>query len=185
MSLFQGESIHGVLQRSLMSAVRAIEQVGLTALSDPALAGRIEKLWASHRPDVPVIFPDQRTGERREDRVARNDYGQRVLVPITYVDVQVPYKGDASLFKVMPSRSPTIDERIMADAGRLSFSLNLDEASKEQIDKLLAKIEANLQQMRIDVGHYGKSALEQLARAAADRKYKLAAYAEQMKKLGL
>jgi hypothetical protein len=184
MHLFQGIPIHELLQRNLQAAAGEIRQLGLTELSNPALAGWIEKLWARHLPNVPVIMSDQRTGQQRESHVPRNDHGRHIMVPITYVDISVPFSGDGGLFKVMPSRSQMIDERIEVLPSKLTFSLNLDDACKELIDRLLGKIDGNLQQMRNDVDAYSKSALEQLTRFAADRKATLGDNADKMKKLG-
>jgi hypothetical protein len=185
MPLFQGSPISELLHRSLQTAVSEVEGLGVTELGNPAIAGWIETLWAKHRPDVPVIFPTQRSGDTREEREERNDYGRRVIVTVTYVDVSVPFQGSSDLFRVRPSTTRVINEDIRMGHGCLICSLPLDDASTEKIDKVFAMVEGNLQQMRNDVGCFDKTALEQLSRLAAERKAKLQANAEKMKKLGL
>ena len=129
-------------------------------------------------------MPERKTGSQREEREERDDYGRRILVTVTYADVSVPFRGDGSLFNVMPSTSSVIHEDIDVASGGLTYSLPLDEASAEKIDKLFARVAANLQQMTNDVENFSKTAPEYLSRLAAERKAKLDADAEKMKELG-
>jgi hypothetical protein len=175
MYLFQGRPVSDLLQTELQAAARSVEGLGLTELSNPALAGWVEKLWAQHLPDIPVIFPDRRRGTKRPERVERDDYGRRIVVDVTYLDVVVPFKGDGNMFNVMPSTSSVIQVPIDVGHEHLTYSLPFDEASDETINGVFSQIERNLKQMRTDVETFCLSAVKQLLGLAANRKTKLEA----------
>lgn len=186
MSLFKGEPIHHVLTERFATAREAVHDFDLPTLQNPNLAGRIEKLWADCAPEAPTILGDQKhSSEPREERRERNDgFGRRITVATTYIDIWVPFHGDAEMFKVMPSRSRVIDEQLHVQRSDLVYSLPLDDANAEKIEALLADIDGNLQVMRKDVEDFGKSAVQQLMALAVERRTKLAADADKRKKLG-
>lgn len=173
MTLFRTEHLQPMLEANLRTAMATLNNFTLQQLSDPALAGKIEQLWASYRPNVPVLCRADKYGERRETTRRRNDHGRDITVQVTVVDVLVPYRGDERMFRVTPSSSAILNEQVQVRGGCLHYEMPLDPAQEPRFEKLLDQIEQNLDTMRREEEAFSKNALIRLNVAAAERRKKL------------
>jgi hypothetical protein len=181
--VFQSKSIHDLLSSRLSDAADQVRNLGLDQLRNPALAGLLTKLWTSRLPEVPVIFLDRKHGRKRVEQRHQDDHGRNVIVEVTYLDVSVPFHGDGSMFDMMPSTSTIIHDRVHVQEGALIYSLHLDEANDDKINRLFAQIEGNLKSLRSDIESFGASAVNQLSRFAAERRAKLEEDEQKARKL--
>lgn len=173
MTLFQGESLQTFLESRLQSAGNAIDRLSLSDLRDPALAGRIERLWASTRAAIPLLQRDGKSGKMREVTERRTDYDREVAVQTTVVDVQVPYRGDGEMFHVRPSTSSMLNERVEVRDAHLHYTMPLDPVQEPRFDKMLDQIERNLATLRTEEENFSRHAIESLGKIAENRKKKL------------
>jgi hypothetical protein len=173
MLLFQQNDLASVLQSKLGEAIQIVNAQPLTELSNPALAGSLEKLWTTKRPSIPRLFVDRKTGARRQTKRRINDYGREVEVEQTVLDVSIPYEGDGNFFYVRPSTCNIIDEPFIVDGDHLTCTMAFEPAQEAHLAKLLERLEQNLARLRSEEEAFSRTAVARLNEIAALRRVKL------------
>lgn len=144
-------------------ATAEVNLLSMQDLSDPALAGRLDRIAANYMPKFLVLeAPTQ--GIKKSRRVDRDDYGMHESRVVNYLDVVIPFQGDADLLRISPSRRSIPALPFVAEGNSLVVSVQDDERTKKSIEDFCFSMRENFSVMRQDLEGY----LPQLRPALSD-----------------
>ena len=129
----------------------------------------IDKNWI----EAPTLRRDGMVADSKEGHATVEDFGHRITIPVTRIEVEVPFDGERDLFLARASQftlSPPSAE-IKANSLVLKFEVrpNAGQDLRPQIDRELNEIDRHLEWIRSDVaGH--NNALRNVAQQAVRRR---------------
>lgn len=174
MQLFCADSLSTILEAAFDQAAVELNRSSREVLSNPALAGMIERLWSKYRLSVPHLHSDQKAGSRRViRRPARDDYGHHIQQEVTMLEVSVPFTGSSKGFGYTPSRCAVISEDFGVASNHLVYSMPLNPSLEPQLNKLLERVQGNLEAARAEIETFSKTAITRLSDIAGARLKKL------------
>jgi hypothetical protein len=181
--LFQG-FWHSAWTHAIQKAVEDVDGLDRKIFSDPALAGHLQRIAEKYSFDVARIKKEGIQATRRETaRAGRDAWGDQRVFKQTWLDVTIPFTGEAESFKIAPSRSliPSHGASIGRDA--LTLTIPDDERAQSEVDTFVSQVSQNLDGLRAEY-EQSKPQLQQAINSAADRrKAQIDAERERDKKL--
>jgi hypothetical protein len=129
----------------------------------------IDKHWI----EAPTLRRDEWVADSKEAHATVTDYGRTITIPVTRIEIEVPFDGERDLFRARASQftlSPPRAE-IKAQSLLLTFEVRPEAGQdlRPQIDRELNEIERHLEWIRSDVtGH--NNALRRVAEQAVRRR---------------
>lgn len=157
---------------ALRLAADDVEKLDRKAFSDPSLAGQLEKIAQKYEVDI-ARLEGEVTAWRREAEREISDYGDRRRIKQIWLDISIPFKGEAECFRVHPSSYsyPPFDAEISNSA--LKISLLDDANADQQVKNFMTVVSKNLEALKADYER-GKPELRQtIERVAAARTAKI------------
>lgn len=129
----------------------------------------IDKHWI----EAPTLRRDEWVADSKEAHATVNDYGRTITIPVTRVEIEVPFDGERDLFRARASQftlSPPRAE-IKAHSLLLTFEVRPEAGQdlRPQIDRELNEIEKHLEWVRSDVASHN-DALRRIAEQAVRRR---------------
>jgi len=152
--LFNTETFESVLANQIDNAISAVGMLDRTAFTLPTLAGRLEEIVAQHAINVPQIG---------------RPTGGKAGAP-GFLDVTIPFRGDWTVFGVIPTRAtiPPWMCEVMGD--RLVASIRDDDANTQQrVDTFVREISDNLNALRGEATE-GRSKINDAVREAGEKR---------------
>jgi hypothetical protein len=149
-------------------AVREVRALSFDVLSDPALAGVLDKIAAKYTPNF-LVLEAPSVGIKKQRTVETDDYGFQRSTTIQLLDVTVPFKGDVGLLQVAPSSQSVPD--FPTDVRGTSFVVTVpdDQNAGTRIDRFCNSMRENFRAMKADLEKYFASLRPALAEAARQR----------------
>lgn len=129
----------------------------------------VDKNWI----EAPTLRRDEMVADSKEAHTKVSDFGREVTIPVTRIEVEVPFDGERDLFRARASQftlSPPRAE-IKSTSLLLTFDVRPDAGDnlRAQIDRELDEIERHLAWIRTDVaGH--NNALRRIAEQSVRRR---------------
>lgn len=129
----------------------------------------IDKNWI----EAPILRRDEMVADSKEASATAMDFGREITIPVTRIEVEIPFDGERDLFLARPSQfnlSPPRAE-IRSQSLVLTFDVrpNGNQELRPQIDRELDEIEMHLEWIRSDVtGH--NNALRRVAEQSVARR---------------
>jgi hypothetical protein len=133
----------------------------------------IQHFIEKHTIEAPTLRRSEWVADTREAHATVQDYGRTITIPVTRIEVEIPFDGERDLFRGTPgtrTSAPPCAE-IKSQSLLLTFDVRpgSDENAREKIDRELDQIDRYLEWVRSDVaGHNG--ALRRVAEQAVRRR---------------
>jgi hypothetical protein len=167
--LFQ-KSFHQVWQQMLAQAAQDVQKLDRKLFSDPALAGHLVKIAAKYGVEVAQL-DGEATAKRRSEEKERDDgWGGRHRVTITWLDVSIPFVGEAETFRVAPSSWSSPNNEVVIGANKLTISVIDDDRAETVVENFKKTVGGNLQTLRSEYERVKPELEQRIQQAANDRK---------------
>jgi len=166
--LFQ-YSLFAIFEQRKTLAVREVENLERSILRGPTLEGLLQEIAAKHELDV-AHFQGEVVAKRRiEERDVSDGFGGHHHVKEPWLDVSVPFVGDADSFRIASSNCSIPDRRVRIGQNQLVISVRDDDGADAAIETFKSIVSGNLRTLQSEARQM-KSQLEQAIRQAADRR---------------
>lgn len=178
--LFQ-HSLHGWWQNVLRAAANDVNGLSRDLFSNPSLGGQLQKIAEKYSLDVARINKEGITAEAREEEFQGTDYGRHFTGKRSLLDVTIPFSGDPDSFRLSPSRSAVIMQRINIGQDSLTLTIADDQNAQREVDTVVTQLTQNLDTIRAEY-EQAKPQLDQtIQQAANSRKNQISAEDERDK----
>ncbi|MDT9580869.1 hypothetical protein RS982_06040 [Stenotrophomonas indicatrix] len=182
-------------QRSVLQAeVDSLEQNRLLNTSEQDL---IDYFVEKYTVEPPVLLRDDMTADQRETKVDARHHGHRLIsdtsrpfyIPGQQIDIEIPFTGEANLFKAQASTfsSAPPQGRVSNQTLILSYQIphDMDQDIKPQLERQLQEIEKHLEWIRNDLRGYNNSIAGVAETAIRKRRDRLLANQGRVAALGI
>jgi hypothetical protein len=161
---------HPVWQQTIQKAVDEVDSLDRRLFSDPALAGRLHAITQRYSLEVARLEKEGIEGTAGQQQARINDGrdgSQAVLRG--WLDIRIPFTGDAESFRICPSRSVIPSQAAEIRAQQLVITLPDDDSTERQVQTFVSQLHQNLDALRAEY-EQAKPQLEQAVQQAADRR---------------
>ncbi len=167
--LFQ-KSWHPTWTFMVRKAVEDVEKLDRKIFSDPALGGQLAKVAEKYSVDVARLDPKGISAERKQEEQERNDgWGGRAVFKQSWLDVTIPFSGEAETLRVAPSRCTIPSHGAAIGRNSLVISISDDDNADRQVTTFCTQVNSNLDVLRAEY-EQSKPSLEQAISEAAERR---------------
>jgi hypothetical protein len=167
--LFQ-KSFHAVWQQMLKQATQDVQKLDRKLFSDPALGGHLQRIATKY--DVEVArFEGEMTAKRRtEERQRQDGWGDYRMMKTTWLDVSIPFVGEAETFRIAPSSMTLLSNRATVGHGALTISVIDNERADGEVQDFKKTVEGNLHTLRTEYERVKPQLEQTIQQAATQRK---------------
>jgi ribosomal protein S21 len=166
--LFQ-KSFHAVWQNGLRLATEDVQKLDRKLFNDPTLGGALQRIVQKYDIDV-ASFEGEMTAKRRtEEREGRDSWGDHRKIKTTWLDVSIPFVGEAETLRIGPSSMALLNHRATIGRHTLTLSVPDDERAESVVQDFKKMVEGNLQALRAEYER-NKPQLEQAIQQAATQR---------------
>lgn len=150
------------------AAIREVEELDRDTLSDPDLAGMLDRIADHFSLNVAVLQPEAKRMMRRNAQPQSAEPGSAPAVEAGLMDIKIPFKGDPISFQLAPAECsiPEIACDVRSDV--LFISLPDDSDLEKNVQQFAGQVSQNLQVLRAEVATWFlllRATLEQAANA--------------------
>jgi hypothetical protein len=179
--LFQ-KSFHAIWQHTLRVATEEVQKLDRRVFNDPALGGVLARIAAKY--DIEVArFEGEATAKRRtEEREGRDSWGDHRKFKATWLDVSIPFVGEAETFRVAPSSWSVPNNKVTVGRNTLTISVADDDRADAAVESFKKTVSGNLQTLRAEYERVKPQLAEAIQQAADGRKAEIGAEDERDKK---
>jgi hypothetical protein len=156
------------------SAVREVHSLPKSQFNQPSLAGVLERIAAKYKLVVATLQPDKKQGTRREVDQPIDDYGRQITMRVTFVDVAIPFTGDAKSFELAPNACQMIGGDWEIRGQELIVTLPDDQNLQRDIDGFVAIVSSNLDKLRAEAAQAQGNIQRAVENAANQRRAEIA-----------
>lgn len=181
--LFQ-HSMHGWWQNVLRAAANDVNGLDRKVFSDPALGGQLQKIAEKYSLDVARIDKEAVTADAREEDFQSSDYGRNFIGKRSLLDVKIPFSGDPDSFRLSPSSTAVIMQRISIGAQSLTLTIADDQNAQREVDTVVTQLTQNLDTLRAEYERAKPQLDQTIQNAANTRKAQIASEVERDKSRG-
>lgn len=175
--LFQ-KSWHQVWTLMIREAVAEVDKLDRRAFSDPGLAGVIQKIEAKYTADI-ARFEGDVTAKRREtEREGRDGWGDHRVFKQKWLDLTIPFEGEAESFRIGPSRFTIPQHHAVIGKNALTISLPDDANADQALKSFTSVVTDNLNILRSEYGQVKHQLKEAIDQAVARRQAQIKAEQE-------
>lgn len=162
--LFQG-SFQAGWRNALKLAAEDVQKLDRKLFNDPALAGHLQKIATKYEIEV-ARFEGEMTAKRRtEEREGQDGWGDYRKIKTTWLDVSLPFVGEAETFRVGPSSMSVLHHRATIGPHAVTVSVVDNEGAEGEVQDFKKMVEGNLQTLRTEYER-AKPQLEQVIQQA-------------------
>jgi hypothetical protein len=182
--LFDKYPWHGVWAATIKAAVADVNQLPRKAFSDPALGGMLQKIAEKHSVEIATLDTANITAKPRvEERDGQDSWGDRRRFTMKWLDVTIPFNGEAETLRTHPSSWSTPAHGAQISSKSLTISIPDDANVEATVKKFCEVTNGVLNTLRSEYQR-DKPQLEQaISKAVEHRKAEIAAEAERDSKL--
>jgi hypothetical protein len=173
-----------VWQQTLQKAFDDVNALDRRAFSDPSLSGRLQAIADKYSLTVARLQKEGVEGRaRQQERRVRDAWGDPQSITQGWLDVTIPFTGDADSLRICPSRSTILQHAAEIGAQHIVINLPDDDRADGAVQAFITQANQNLDALRADY-EQAKPQLEQAIQRAADqRRTQVTAEGERDKRL--
>jgi hypothetical protein len=176
------KSWHALWQHMLKQAVDDVGRLDRRIFSDPALGGALQKIADKYSVEVATIQPGVSATRRVVEKEGDDGWGERRKFKQTWLDVSIPFTGEAESFRVSPSSCSIPSQHARIGNSELIISVIDDDNADGQVKSFIDVVTGNLNTLRTEYIRE-KAQMDLVIQQAADRrKAEIAAEDERDKK---
>ena len=142
------KSWHTVWTVMIRQAAADVDKLDRRAFSDPGLAGKLEKIAAKYSADIARIEGEITASRRETEREGYDSWGDRRVFRQKWLDVKIPFKGEAESFRVAPSRSTIPQHQATINHNSLVISVPDDASADQAVQNFVQVVKGNLDTLR-------------------------------------
>ena len=131
-------------------AVAEVNALPVELLSDPALAGHLDKIAAKYSPEFLEIEAPSHA-DKIQKTIERDDYGCHNTAVIQYLEVSIPFKGDVKLLQVSPSSCSIPDLPIEVRGKSFVVTVQDDQNVGPRVERFCNSMRENFRAMKLDL----------------------------------
>ncbi|WP_316234494.1 hypothetical protein [Bradyrhizobium sp. SZCCHNR1020] len=166
--LFQ-KSFYQVWQYMLRQAAHDVQNLDRSLFKDPSLGGILQKIAAKYEVEIARFEGEIAATRRTEEREGRDAWGDRCTIKTTWLDVSIPFVGEAESFRSAPSRWGTPSHRVTIGQHALTITIPDDERADAAIEQFKTVVGDNLRLLQAEY-QQAKPQLQQAIQQAVDRR---------------
>jgi hypothetical protein len=155
------------------AAVAEVDKLDRKVFSDPGLAGVLQKITANHEANIARVEGEVTAKRRETEREGRDSWGDQRIIKQKWLDVMIPFKGEAESFRIAPSRS-TIPPH-QADIGKHSLTISIpdDAGAENAVQVFIQVLNGNLDTLRQEYAQVKHQLQEAIDQAVARRQVQI------------
>jgi hypothetical protein len=177
-------SLHQMWQNAISNAANDVEQLDRRLFADPALGGHLRKISDKYEFEVARIDSKKIYAKRREtQREGPDGWGDMQTIKQTFLDVTIPFEGEADSFKISPSRGVIPGHHCAVQMDTLTLTIPDNDKAQGDVDMFVSQLNQNLDTLRSDFQKLKPQLEQEISQAAERRKQKINAENERDKKL--
>lgn len=166
--LFQ-KPFYQVWQLQMRAAVADVQKLDRKLFKDPSLGGILQSIAKKYEIEV-ARFEGEMSAERRtEERQGQDGWGDYRMIKTTWLDVSIPFVGEAETFRIGPSSMTLPSKRVRIGRNALTVSVVDDDRADSEVQSFRNLVEGNLQVLRTEYQRH-KPELEQAIQQAATQR---------------
>jgi hypothetical protein len=167
-ALFQ-KSFYAVWQHQTRAAVEEVKKLNRNLFKDPSLGGVLQGIVDKYKIDV-ARFEGEITAKRRSEEKQRQDsWGDVRMVKMTWLDVSIPFVGEAETLRIAPSSMMVLFDRATIGRNAVTISVADDDNADAKVQEFKKQVEHNLEILRREY-ESAKPQLEQAVQQAANQR---------------
>ncbi|MHB8270243.1 hypothetical protein [Bradyrhizobium sp.] len=132
-------------QHMLKQAVDDVGKLDRRIFSDPALGGTLQKIADKYSVEVATIQPGASANRRVVEKEGNDGWGGRANFKQTWLDVSIPFTGEAESFRVSPSRCSIPSQQARIGQNELTISVIDDDNADAQVKSFIDAVTGNLE----------------------------------------
>src|SRR5207237_10222631 len=120
-------------QHMLKQAVDDVGKLDRRTFSDPTIGGALQKIAEKYTVEVATIQPGASATRRVVEKEGNDGWGGRRMFKQTWLNVSIPFSGEAESFRVSPSRCSIPSKRARIGNNELTISVIDDDNAAGQV----------------------------------------------------
>lgn len=167
-ALFQ-KSFYAVWQHQTQAAVDDVRKLNRNLFKDPSLGGALQGIVEKYKIEV-ARFEGEITAKRRsEEKQRRDNWGDIRMVKMTWLDVSIPFVGEAETLRIAPSSMTLLFDRATIGKNAVTISVPDDDGADAKVQEFKKHVGHNLDILRREY-ESAKPQLEQAVQQAASQR---------------
>jgi hypothetical protein len=167
--LFRGPSIINYREEQITVAEGRVDALTEQQLTNPALAGMLEKIANASVFEVAALRPDEKRGKNRTIRREMHRHGLPMSVEAKLVEITIPFVGSEQSFVFAPTSCNIIDQDATVHENALVVTLDDDEHLERYLVPFITRVSENLERLRKDMADVLRMVQERV-KARADHR---------------
>jgi hypothetical protein len=165
--LFQ-RPFYAVWQSQMQSAIQDVKKLGRNQFKDPSLAGVLQGIVEKYKIDI-ARLEGEPEGKRRNEEQRVRDYGLTRTIQTSWLDISVPFVGEAETFRIGASSRLLIQEQVNIGRNALTIRVPDDDNAETRLAQFKKHVEHNLEILLREY-ETAKPQLEQAVQQAANQR---------------
>ena len=167
--LFQ-KSFYQVWQLQMRAAAAEVQKLNRKLFKDPSLGGILQSIAKKYEIEV-ARFQGEMTAERRTvERQGQDGWGDYRMIKTTWLDVSIPFVGEAETFRIAPSSMTVPSKRVRIGRNALTVSVVDNDGADSEVQNFKTLVEGNLQILRNEYQQHKPQLEQAIQQAATQRK---------------
>lgn len=172
--LFQ-KSFYQVWQLQMQAAVADVQKLDRKVFKDPSLGGILQSISEKYKIEVAHLQGEMSATRRTEERQRQDGWGDYRMMKTTWLDVGIPFAGEAETLRIGPSSMTLLDRRATIGRNTLTISVTDDDRAEAEVQNFKQMVEANLQTLRTEYERNRPQLEQAIQQAASQRKAQIEA----------
>jgi hypothetical protein len=167
--LFQ-KSSYQVWQNQMKAAAAEVQKLDRRLFKDPSLGGVLQSIAAKYEIEVARFEGEMIADRRTVERQGQDGWGDYRMIKTTWLDVSIPFVGDAETFRIAPSRMTVPSKRVRIGPNSLTVSVLDNDVADREVQEFKNMVEGNLQILRNEYQQHKPQLEQAIQQAAMQRK---------------
>lgn len=165
-----GGSWHSSWSAMLHKAAEEVNRLPRQVFSDPGLVGQLQRIAENYSVEIARLDRKGISAVRRVEERPVDDYGRRHFVQIKWLDVTIPFSGEAESLKVTPSSCTLPSHHAAIQNDCLILSIRDDDSAEREVQSFCDIVEENLKRLRAEYERDKPSLMETINQVAERRR---------------
>jgi ribosomal protein S21 len=166
------KSFYAVWQAQVQAAVEDVKGLSRNQFTDPALDGVLQAIVEKHRIDIAQLQGEVTAKRRTEQRQRQDSWDD---VRSVWLDLDIPFVGEAETFRVGPSNMLALFDRVRIGRQSITLTVPDDDGAEQALQEFKKNVEHNLEILRREYEAAKPQLKQAVQQAAAQRKTQIEA----------
>jgi hypothetical protein len=156
-------------QDNLRAAMSDVDQLDRPVFDQPDLARVLDGIADRYTLEVASLDKEGIRATGRTVKREKNDYGERIMIDVPFLDVQIPFFGNPETLHIAPSRCNVLDNNVEIRHGMLVLSIPDDANADREVKDFVERASENLNRLR-DEAQRSQTHLRQALNEVVERR---------------